>query len=247
MNKLLWSAAGVAAIVAVTAGLWASRDRLATPIAQVSSPAGKQKLALLTSLPILFGERFGLDSGGSPLLSALGQDYDVQSIAITDAGSLKPFRLLFMAHARAQPAEALVDLDQWVRSGGRLLILADPRLDWHSERPLGDPLRPPPDFADTGLLGHWGLSLSGPTVEGPAVADIDGGQVVTIAPGKLATRGRQCEIAGGGLIARCTIGRGGVTVIADADFLNVGGPDAIDGPVDHNLALVDRELARLAR
>ena len=66
-------------------------------------------------------------------------------------------RLLLMAHPLAQPAEALVDLDHWVRDGGRVLLLADPMLEWPSKRPLGDKLRPPPSFADTGLLAHWGL------------------------------------------------------------------------------------------
>jgi ABC-type uncharacterized transport system involved in gliding motility auxiliary subunit len=76
-------------------------------------------------------------------------------------------RLLLMAHPLAQPAEALVALDAWVRGGGRLLLLADPMLEWPSERPLGDPLRPPPMFADTGLLKHWGLRLDAPDERGP--------------------------------------------------------------------------------
>ena len=50
-----------------------------------------------------------------------------------------------MAHPLAQPAEDLVALDDWVRGGGRVLLLADPMLEWPSKRPLGDPLRPPAD------------------------------------------------------------------------------------------------------
>ena len=63
-----------------------------------------------------------------------------------------------MAQPLAQPAEDLVALDDWVRGGGRVLLLADPMLEWPSKRPLGDPLRPPPMFMDTGLLAHWGLA-----------------------------------------------------------------------------------------
>ena len=72
-----------------------------------------------------------------------------------------------MAQPQAQPAEALVELDAWVRRGGRVLLLADPALEWPSERPLGDLLRPPAAFADTGLLGHWGLTLTPPEARGP--------------------------------------------------------------------------------
>ena len=68
----------------------------------------------------------------------------------------------------------LVELDQWVRGGGRLLLLADPMLEWPSERPLGDRLRPPPAFADTGLLAHWGLRLERPDSAEPVERTIAG-------------------------------------------------------------------------
>ncbi len=126
------------------------------------APAQRPTLMLLTSLPLVFGESFGLESGGSAALSRLEQRYNVQPIGVADAASLEGQNLLLMAHPRAQPAEVLVELDQWVRGGGRVLLLADPRLDWPSQRPLGDMLRPPPAFADTGLLKHWGLRLRGP-------------------------------------------------------------------------------------
>ena len=162
-------------------------------------------IALVTSLPIVFGERFSLDEGGSPALDRLSQRYEVRPIGVADAANLRGHRLLLMAHPRAQPASALVELDQWVRGGGRLLLLADPKLDWPSERPFGDRLRPPPAFADTGLLSHWGLELTGP------------------APMETAGRltGKNCTILEDGFIARCRIGRGKATVLADADFINV--------------------------
>jgi hypothetical protein len=181
------------------------------------APEGQPTLALLTSLPLVFGETLSLDSGGSLALSRLEQRYEVLPIGVADAASLKGQNLLLMAHPRAQPAEALVELDHWVRGGGRLLLLADPKLDWPSDRPLGDLLRPPPAFADTGLLKHWHLELS---------------------HSGLASSGT-CDIAGQGLIARCRIGKGSATVIADADFLNVDRSDA------SGLDLLVTELDRL--
>lgn len=206
--------------------------------------AARPTLALLTSLPLVFGESFGLESGGSAALTRLEQRYNVLPIGVADAASLEGQSLLLMAHARAQPAEALVELDRWVRGGGRVLLLADPRLDWHSERPLGDRLRPPPAFADTGLLAHWGLKLSGPAQPGPEARDVGKYDVLTLSPGRL--RGAtQCEISAKGLIARCPIGQGAATVVADADFLNVEEGVARDSDAGRNLELVIDELAKL--
>jgi hypothetical protein len=173
-------------------------------------------LALLTSLPLVFGESFGLE-GGSPTLSRLQERYEVVPIAVADATSLKGKLYLLMAHPRAQPAEVLVELDQWVQDGGKVLLLADPKLDWESVRPIGDPLRPPPAFADTGLLAHWNVSLSEP-INGATTAGNGDQSVSTASIGKLSST--SCELAGEGFVARCGIGKGRVTIIADADFLN---------------------------
>jgi hypothetical protein len=197
-------------------------------------------LMLATSLPLVFGERLSLDGNGSPALTALEMRYRVLPIGVTDAASLRAAPLLLMAHANAQPAEALVDLDRWVRDGGHLLLLADPRLEWPSERPLGDRLRPSPMFTDTGLLGHWGLTLEAPDRRGPQVRTLGGRAIVTNSPGRLS--GGECDTGSGGLVAHCRIGTGRATVIADADFLNV---EALGPPARHNLDALLAELASL--
>lgn len=202
-SKVAGAAGGLLGLAALAAWAIAGPDDDLGPRAPTDLPT----LALVTSLPIIFGERFGLDGGGSPALARLEQRYQVQPIGVADAASLKGKSLLLMAHPRAQPAETLVELDQWVRDGGHVLLLADPKLDWPSERPLGDKLRPPPAFADTGLLRHWGLTL-----EAPPMAS-------KLTMGSLAGKGA-CKVLDDGLVARCAIGRGQATVIADADFLN---------------------------
>jgi hypothetical protein len=176
---------------------------------------------------LVFGESLSLENGGSAALTRLEQRYQVKAIGVADKTSLSGQRLLLMAHPRAQPADVLVDLDQWVRNGGKLLLLADPRLDWPSERPLGDRLRPPPAFADTGLLTHWGLKLGG------------AGGEEDVSSGHLTSSSGSCIIVGGGLIARCRIGRGWATIIADADFLNAANSEA------DSLTLLVAELGKL--
>ena len=198
-------------------------------------------LLLLTTLPLMFGESFGLESNGSSALKALETRYVVRPISVADAKTLAQNQLLLMAHPLAQPAEALVDLDAWVRRGGRLLLLADPALDWHSALPLGDARRPPPAFADTGLLGHWGLRLDAPDERGPTMRRLRGHDVLTASSGELVGK---CAVSGDRLVSRCRIGCGQVTVVADADFRN--GED-LDGPTEHNLGAMLAELAALER
>lgn len=204
--------AGLAAALAALALLVLARGR--------EAPAAQQpRLLLLTSLPILFGEGFELDPNPSPLIAALGRSHEVTAIDTTAPAALARGRVLLMAQPRAQTADNLVALDRWVRGGGRLLLLADPRLDWPSELPLGDLNRPPPMFADTGLIGHWGLRLDAPERPGPAKARLGQVELDTSSPGRLARIGGSCALAADGLIARCSVGQGRVIVVADADWL----------------------------
>ncbi len=205
------------------------------------SPAQRPTLLLLTSLPLIFSEDFSLQGGGSPALKVLESRYRAAPISVTEPAELKKGRLLLMAHPFAQPAEDLVALDQWVRGGGRVLLLADPMLEWPSARPLGDKLRPPPMFMDTGLLAHWGLRLDAPDERGPKWRKLGGHEVLTASPGALFGR---CEISEDRLVAHCRIGRGKATIVADADLLDV---QNLDGPARHNLDSILAELAELER
>jgi hypothetical protein len=201
-------------------------------------PSERPTLLMLTSLPLIFGEQFSLH-GGSPALTALETRYRVVPIGVAAKSELDKGRLLLMAHAAAQPAEDLIALDDWVRRGGRLLLLADPMLEWPSSRPLGDPLRPSPMFPDTGLLRHWGLRLDAPDRPGPQMRKVEGFEVATDSPGALTGR---CRIESAGLIADCRIGQGRAIIIADADFLDA---ERLGRPADHNLDALLGEIADL--
>ena len=228
-----------AGLIAIAAMSFAAGDKAAPDPAP--GVTAKPELMLLTSLPLVFAETFGLEGGGSPTLAALALHYKVTPIGIADAHTLGGRRLLLMAHPRAQTAEALVDLDRWVRNGGRLLLLADPMLEWPSERQLGDPLRPPPGFADTGLLAHWGLRLDAPDERGLQPRALGGFAILTNSPGALFG---QCAISGDRLVAHCRIGHGQATVVADADFLDA---DRLGQPTATNLKALLAELAALVR
>jgi hypothetical protein len=230
---------GLVALVAAAAIAFALVPKTPQPLPP-RLPQARPTLLLLTSLPLLFGEDFSLQGGGSPALTKLETRYKVVPISVADPKDLAKGRLLLMAHPLAQPAEDLVALDQWVRAGGGVLLLADPRLEWPSKRPLGDLLRPPPMFMDTGLLAHWGLRLDATDRPGTRPGKLGGYDVTTVSPGSLSGG---CEIGDGGLVAHCRIGKGRATVVADADLLDV---ERLAG-ADHNLDAILSELSALER
>ena len=231
----------VAVAILALAGAWMVASRTGPMPLPARPAADRPTLLLLTSLPLVFGEGFSLENNGSPALSALETRYRVVPISVADAAELAKGRLLLMAHPLAQPAEDLVALDDWVRGGGRVLLLADPDLEWPSNRPLGDLLRPPPMFMDTGLLAHWGLRLDAPETHDVQVRKLGGFDIVTDSPGQLSGR---CPVSADRLVARCRIGKGAATVVADADLLDSA---RLGEKAQHNLDAILEELAALER
>lgn len=231
--------AAIAIIGAAAAALAIVAQRAPRAPFPARTAAERPTLLLLTSLPLVFGEGFSLEHNGSPVLRALETRYRVVPISVTDPPELAKGRLLLMAQPLAQPAEDLVELDQWVRRGGRLLLLADPMLEWPSERPLGDPLRPPAMFMDTGLLAHWGVTLDLPGERGEKMESLGGFPVVTQSPGELSA---SCPVSTDRLVAHCVIGKGRATIVADADLLDT---DGLGPRASGNLDGILGELARL--
>jgi hypothetical protein len=219
----------IVGVVGVYLGLNAlARDD--AKVVQTAEPS-RPRLLVLTSLPILFGEGFSLNANAPPVLKQLQQHYRLEPISVTAPDELAKGRILLMAQPRAQTPENLVALDRWVRSGGRLILLADPLLEWPSSEALGDVARPPPMFADTGLLAHWGLRLDLPDKRGPATRLLARHEIVTVSPGSLYGA---CSISSDRLVAHCRIGAGRVTIVGDADFLDTArlgfeARDNIDG------------------
>jgi hypothetical protein len=229
-------------LIAAAAGVgMVLKDSSRSPPAR--APGERPELLVLTSLPIVFPEQFTLQAPAAPALKALQSRYRLIPISVTDTESLGRARLLLLAQPQAQPAEALVELDRWVRGGGRVLLLADPALEWRSERPLGDVLRPPLAFPDTGLLGHWGLRLDAPDSRGPKSIAIGDSEIRTNSPGTLAATASGCAVEPERLVARCWIGNGQAIVFADADFIDAGRIEG--GAGSANLDLLLTELARL--
>lgn len=196
---------------------------LDAPAAQKPRP----ELSVMTALPL--GPIRGGDipqvlrgkAGPDPVATELSRYFQLQFIDFLSPSSLRQKRL-FLAHPRAlQPAE-LVALDDWVRGGGKTLILADPSLNWPSGLPLGDPRRPPVTSLLDPLLAHWGLILE-PAGQSRAINRrrmANGRMLATAGESRFRLSGRDCILQAEALLARCRLGRGEVLLVADADLLN---------------------------
>ena len=206
-----------------------------------TAPAEKQELALLTSLPIVFAESFSLDQPANPLLAALEERFVVRPVDGPE--QLAPRGLLLAVQPQALTAERLVALDRWVREGGRLVLLADPKLAWESSRPLGSPFRPPVSYPDTGLLAHWGLALTSDG-DGASQRTVGRTSVATVLPGRFTGGRRACRVGRDGFHAHCRVGRGSVHVIADADWILQDSPSNNPSAAERGREVLVTLLAR---
>jgi hypothetical protein len=191
----------------------------------------KPALGLMTTLPLQWSEGgieadIAGDAKPHPAFARLQARYDVRPFDDFSDLDKQPFSLMLLAQPRALAPSELVALDAWVRSGRRLLILADPALQWGSLYPLGDKRRPLFTSLLSPLFSHWGLELVLPMTDAQAIVlrEVDGLAVRTQTPGEwLPKTGKvaaMCNIANHKLLADCRVGKGRALLLADADLLD---------------------------
>ena len=219
--------AGLLIALAVLLG-WAVLSRPAAP-----GPT----IGLFTSLPLVWGE--GEDLG--KLLSSDRPPHRAMA-AMADIGTVRPLdtleqlgpdlkRLVIAQPRPLSPAEN-VALDNWVRGGGQLLLLADPLLTEHSAYPLGDPRRPQDVVLLSPILKRWSLELAFDEGQpaGLKVIDQSGLAIPVNLPGAWRGTSPDCTISAQTVLAVCTVGQGRVTALADAEILAAEDPEALRDP-----------------
>jgi hypothetical protein len=237
----------LAACLALAAA-WPDEERTPPPAGGV--------LGLFTSLPIQWreaaeiGDLLSADAPPHPALAVLARHGRVTALdTLADrAGALPlaPGALLVMAQPRPLSPPENVALDRWVRGGGHVLLFADPLLTAHSAFAIGDRRRPQDVALLSPILARWGLALTFDEAQaaGERVAALDGVDVPVNLPGRFALLdGASCELAGQGLLARCRVGKGRVTALADAALFEAA--DMIDGVAALSQPGRDRALDRL--
>jgi hypothetical protein len=192
-------------------------------------PSGSTRvIGLSTSLPLLWGESGDIrghlaGQGGRhwamTVLEQRGKVVPLDTLAGPHGLALPADGLLVLAQPRPLSPDENLALDAWVRSGGRLLLFADPMLTAESAFPLGDPRRPEAMAMLSPILRHWGLEPQfdedqplGARTLAPFGIDIP-----VELPGRFRPRqGAPCKIEAEGFAADCVIGKGRVIALADA-------------------------------
>jgi hypothetical protein len=217
-------AVGMIILVGLIGGLWFWESKQPEPT--------KAKIALMSSIPLQWGE-VSMDEiakgEDQPAffyqhLSAIGE---VTMIDTVKSGIKSKAELLILVQPRLLNPQELVDLDRWVRRGGRALIFADPALQWPSRYPLGDGRRPLFTSFLSPLFAHWGVELVLPVTndeEQVATVELVDATLQVISHGNWIEKGTQdssakCQIDASAVIATCTIEKGRAILIADADLL----------------------------
>ncbi|WP_374528121.1 ABC transporter [Novosphingobium sp.] len=144
-----------------------------------------------------------------------------------DHGPLAGLTRLVIAQPRPLSPSENVALDDWVRGGGRLLLIADPALTEDSAFAIGDPRRPQGTALLSPILARWGLELAFDDSQpfGETLHSAFGTRVPVNLAGQFRLTGKgACVLEAGGLAATCTIGKGRVVLLADAALLDQADP-----------------------
>lgn len=145
--------------------------------------------------------------------------------SLADEAALEAVDVVLLAQPRPLSAAENVAIDRWVRDGGHVLLFADPALTQESAFHVGDKRRPQDVALLSPILARWGLTLEfdeAQVLGERLVADPVAGSVPVNLAGRLrvqagtAEPADRCAIGPQGLVARCTLGRGTATVVADA-------------------------------
>lgn len=208
-----------------------------TPTAD-PQPRPTEKLGLMTSLPLywpLGADLADLANGNAPApwqRAALERTYALVPLdtltpipGLTEndpeIDPLAGLRRLAVIQPRGLAPGDNVALDDWVREGGHLLLVLDPMLTGEYDLPLGDPRRPTDTALIPPVLARWGLKVVFDDQQDDAMRAVRfgkamiplhlSGEIQFTQPAR-----PDCTLIAEGAGARCRMGAGRVTVLADA-------------------------------
>ena len=199
----------------------------------------RPEVGLMATIPIYWGEQaaFGDALSGKGAAhwarAQIESRYTLRPLDTLSDSDLARLHFLLLAQPRALSGTENVALDAWVRAGGRLLLFADPLLTGESRFPIGDRRRPQDVILLSPILGHWGLRLEFDDAQPAGFSETAGRPPIPLnLPGRLVAEGN-CAVESDGVVARCSIGKGQVMILADAAVLDLddphpGAPAALD-------------------
>jgi len=227
--RLYWLAVLAGALVTGVAMLAAGGAGKVGSAPEPLAPRPAPRIGVVSALPLFWADGAGpadLLAEGAPAPVPVMR-HAARPIDHIDAAALRGVDALLLAQPRLLQPRELVLLDQWIRRGGRMVVLADPLLVWPSDLPPADPRRPPLTSLLDPLLGHWGLRLepADPSRGGVDRRMLGTGHVVMLAGASRFSltgggEGASCTLTEEGLMALCRIGLGAARLVADADLID---------------------------
>lgn len=228
----------LAAVLAVGAALTGCDAAPAQLLAEESPAPPTIRLGVMSSLPLFWPIGAGIADiagGDAPLpwqrevLAGSFRLEPLDTLALIpglapDAPETDPLagltRLAVIQPRGLSPADN-VALDAWVRGGGRLLLMLDPALTGDYDLPLGDPRRPVESALIPPVVARWGMAVRFDEAQEAEVrtAPLGAARLPLVLAGEVAISdpgAAQCAVLAGGAAARCMVGKGRVTLIADA-------------------------------
>lgn len=224
-----------AALVAVLVGLAACNPAPSAPQGEPAPAAERASLGLMTSLPLYWPLGAGLEDIAAGAAPPPWQRTAIEAgYALVPLDTLSPIPALSPDQPDSDPLAQLdrlaviqprglspadnVALDRWVRAGGRLLLALDPALTGEYDLPLGDPRRPTDSALIPPAVARWGLAVSFDEAQPVAVdtQSLAGAALPLALSGQITAAGGDCTVLAQGAAARCRVGEGQVTLIADA-------------------------------
>lgn len=239
-------------VLALSLALFACQPGETSEAAEVAKPG----LGLFGTLPIYWGEGGDivemLSEPAAPdwVRVALEENFTLSPLDALEPETLAGSERLVLAQPRPLAPSENLALDTWLRDGGKALVFADPMLTRESKYPVGDRRRPQDVVLLSPILTRWGLELVYDDRQPGEERVVEDGALripvmlagrFTLRPGEKAA---ECRLSGEGLIARCQVGKGSVTLVADAAVLDASASDeahemhraALDALVRESLA-----------
>lgn len=248
-NKAVIAALTGAALL-VGGGVWAWHESREVCCAFPDDQERIGAVGLMTSLPLYWpeGAALGEIASGERELPwqrrLLESRYDLVPLDTLspipaldpDADEIDPIgdldRLAVIQPRGLSPADN-VALDNWVRAGGRLLLVLDPALTAHSEYALGDPRRPVDAALIPPVVARWGLEVrfdeAQPPVRSARLGEVELPLELSGEVREIAGSDTQCRFGDQSAYAVCTVGKGRVTLLADAALFALGSADDPEG------------------
>jgi hypothetical protein len=248
-KRLIWAVA-LSGLLPIVALFWFYQGGPGEAVPQ-------RRIAVMSSISLQWGEAdFDVVAKGEaqpdPLVPRLAQSGQLQFVdSVARLQAAKP-DVAILIQPRALSPDELVRLDSWVQAGGRLLLFADPALQWPSSLPLGDPGRPLFTSMLSPVLAHWGLELALPMDATEELVELRFRDLhlAMVSPGiwqavRPSDTNGNCRIDADSRLAECRPGKGQVVLIADADMLHQEIWQPSLGRND-NMRLVERTIDALA-